>query len=88
MKDKYILLNNTDIDLILIADIPSKRASLAIECMNAGKDVMLDKPGCTNLEQLQEIKSTTDKTKQIFSIDFSEFGFFIVEVSYFKNESR
>ena len=33
--------------------------------MNAGKDVMLDKPGCTNLEQLQEKKSTTDKTKQI-----------------------
>ena len=33
---------------------------------------MLDKPGCTNLEQLQEIKNTIDKTKQIFSIDFSE----------------
>ena len=72
VKDKYVLLNNTDIDLILIADIPSKRANLAIECMNAGKDVMLDKPGCTNLEQLQEIKNTIDKTKQIFSIDFSE----------------
>ena len=71
-KDKNTLLNNNEIDLILIADIPAKRADLAIECMNAGKDVMLDKPGCTSLEQLKKIKNTIDKTQQIFSIDFSE----------------
>jgi predicted dehydrogenase len=70
--DKNILLNDPEIDLILIADIPAKRSSLAIECMNAGKDVMLDKPGCTTLEQLEEIKKTIDTTKRIFSIDFSE----------------
>ncbi len=33
---------------------------------------MLDKPGCISLEQLQKIKNTIDKTKQIYSIDFSE----------------
>ena len=43
--DKKILLNDPDIDLILIADIPVKRSSLAVECMKFGKDVMLDKPG-------------------------------------------
>tara|TARA_B100001540_G_scaffold8373_2_gene7267 strand:+ start:60 stop:1082 length:1023 start_codon:yes stop_codon:yes gene_type:complete len=72
VKNKNTLLNNNEIDLILIADIPAKRADLAIECMNAGKDVMLDKPGCTSLEQLKKIKNTIDKTQQIFSIDFSE----------------
>ena len=40
--------------------------------MNAGKDVMLDKPGCTTLEQLKEIENTAKKTGKIFSIDFSE----------------
>ena len=70
--NKSILLEDPEIDLILIADIPLKRGPLAVECMNAGKDVMLDKPGCTNFEQLEEIKKTIDKTKRIFSIDFSE----------------
>ena len=70
--DKTILFNDPGISLILIADIPVKRASLAIECMKAGKDVMIDKPGCTTLEQLEAIKQTIDETKRIFSIDFSE----------------
>ena len=64
-KDKKKLLSNSEIDLILIADIPSKRAGLAIECMEAGKDVMLDKPGCTSLEQLAEIAKTVESTKKI-----------------------
>mgnify|MGYP005739037823 FL=1 len=70
--NKEDLLKNKEIELVLIADIPVKRAALAIECMNAGKDVMLDKPGCTSLEQLKEIENTTKKTGKIFSIDFSE----------------
>jgi len=70
--DKTILFNDPEISLILIADIPVKRASLAIECMKAGKDVMIDKPGCTTLEQLEAIKQTIYETKRIFSIDFSE----------------
>ena len=70
--DKAMLFNDSEINLILIADVPVKRASLAIECMKAGKDVMIDKPGCTTLEQLEAIKQTIDETKRIFSIDFSE----------------
>ena len=71
-NEKQNLLSNPEIDLVLIADIPSKRAGLAIECMEAGKDVMLDKPGCTSLKQLKEIEKTVNNTKRIFSIDFSE----------------
>ena len=81
--DKNNLLSNPEIDLVLIADIPSKRADLAIECMEAGKDVMLDKPGCTSLEQLKRIEQTVLKTKRIFSIDFSErFEVPSVQVAY------
>ena len=81
--NKEDLLKNKEIELVLIADIPVKRAALAIECMNAGKDVMLDKPGCTTLEQLKEIENTAKKTGKIFSIDFSErFEVPSVQVAY------
>ena len=62
-NEKQNLLSNPEIDLVLIADIPSKRAGLAIECMEAGKDVMLDKPGCISLKQLKEIEKTVQKLK-------------------------
>ena len=40
--------------------------------MEAGKDVMSDKPGCTTPEQLAAIKATVAATGRIWSIDFSE----------------
>lgn len=71
--DSYTTLTeDPSIDLILIADIPSRRASLAIEAMLAGKDVMTDKPGCTTLAQLTQLRETVAATGRIWSIDFSE----------------
>lgn len=72
VNDPKELLENPDIDLILIAAIPSDRAALAISAMEHGKDVMTDKPGCTTAEQLEAIKQTVAKTGRIWSIDFSE----------------
>ncbi|WP_136659750.1 Gfo/Idh/MocA family oxidoreductase [Nitratireductor sp. XY-223] len=71
-EDRRILLDDPEIDLVLIADIPARRAALAIESMRAGKDVMTDKPGCTTLEQLEAIRETAAETGRIWSIDFSE----------------
>ncbi|MEM6595121.1 MAG: Gfo/Idh/MocA family oxidoreductase [Pseudomonadota bacterium] len=61
-----------DLDLILISAIPADRADLAIRAMRAGKDVMVDKPGCTDLEQLAALKACVAETRRIWSIDFSE----------------
>ncbi len=61
-----------DLDLILISAIPADRADLAIRAMQAGKDVMVDKPGCTDLDQLAAIKACVAETGRIWSIDFSE----------------
>lgn len=69
---KEVLLADPDIDLILISAIPSDRAALAIEAMEAGKDVMVDKPGCTTLEQLEAIKACVERTGRIWSVNFSE----------------
>lgn len=66
------LLNDPDIDLILLSCIPRDRADWAVQAMNAGKDVMSDKPGCTTLDQLQAIKNCVSQTGRIWSIDFSE----------------
>lgn len=40
--------------------------------MEAGKDVMSDKPGCTTFEQLDRLRQTVAKTKRIWTVDFSE----------------
>lgn len=72
VQDRRALLDDPDIDLILLADIPVRRADRAIEAMRAGKDVMTDKPGCTTLGQLEAIKQATAETGRIWSIDFSE----------------
>lgn len=70
--DRKTLLEDPEIDMILMADIPQRRADLAIEAMLAGKDIMTDKPGCTTLEQLDAIKACVEQTGRIWSIDFSE----------------
>lgn len=71
-ESRAALLNDTEIDLILIASVPVDRAALAIEAMEHGKDVMTDKPGCTTLEQLSAIKDAVSRSGRIWSIDFSE----------------
>lgn len=72
VADHRALLDDPEIDMILMAGIPARRADLAIEAMEAGKDVMTDKPGCTTLEQLARIRDCVARTGRIWSIDFSE----------------
>ena len=72
VSDRHQLLDDPDIDLILVADIPARRAERAIEAMLAGKDVMSDKPGCTTLDQLSRLRNVAGETGRIWSVDFSE----------------
>ena len=72
VEDKEKILDDQEIDIILISSIPVDRAKLAVQCLNAGKDVMVDKPGCTTLDQLNELKKTVKKTGKIWSVNFSE----------------
>ena len=72
VDDRRTLLEDGTIDLILISAIPSDRAALAIEAMQHGKDVMVDKPGCTTQVQLDDIKRVVAETGRIWSVNFSE----------------
>jgi len=72
VDERRRILDDPDISMILISAVPADRAALAIEAMRAGKDVMVDKPGCTTLTQLAEIRQTVAETGRIWSVNFSE----------------
>ncbi|WP_159592544.1 Gfo/Idh/MocA family protein [Chelativorans xinjiangense] len=72
VADRAAILEDTSIALITSAAIPDERAGIAIAAMEHGKDVLLDKPGVTSLEQLEAVKRVQASTGRIFSILYSE----------------
>ena len=72
VTDYRVILDDSEVDLVLIAAVPCDRARLAIEAMEAGKDVMVDKPGCTTLADLERVRATVARTGRIWSVNFSE----------------
>jgi predicted dehydrogenase len=66
------LIEDPSIDIVCIAAIPSERAAIAIDAMRHGKDVMVDKPGVTTLEDLAAVQACVAETGRVFSICFSE----------------
>ena len=72
VEDRRRILEDPSIDMVLIAAVPADRAALAIEAMEAGKDVMVDKPGCTTLDQLAALREVQARTGRIWTVNFSE----------------
>ncbi|MBX3582243.1 MAG: Gfo/Idh/MocA family oxidoreductase [Rhizobiaceae bacterium] len=66
------LFDDPSIDIIVSAAIPRDRTTIAIRAMRAGKDVMVDKPGATTLDQVAAIEDVARETGRIFSVCFSE----------------
>lgn len=66
------ILDDPKVPLVLIACAPQDRAKLAIQAMQHGKDVMVDKPGCLTLDELAQIKQTVQSTGRLWSVNFSE----------------
>jgi len=72
VENKNEILKDNKIDMILISSVPKDRADLSIEALKSGKDVMVDKPGCTTLNQLEDLKRIVKETGKIWSVNFSE----------------
>lgn len=72
VPDERAVLDDPEIRLVLGAGIPADRAPMAVRAMRAGKDVMLDKPGATTLDQLAELRRVQLETGRILSIYYSE----------------
>lgn len=66
------ILEDKSIQLVLSAGIPDERAPLGIRVMQHGKDYMVDKPGVTSLDQLEQVRRVQKETKRIYSIMYSE----------------
>jgi len=71
-SDPRQILEDSRVQLVLGAGIPSQRAPLGIEVMRCGKDFAVDKPGFTDLEQLAEVRQVQRETGRIYSVCFSE----------------
>ena len=72
VPDEREILEDPEIKLVVGAGILADRAPMAVRAMRHGKDVMLDKPGATTLEQLAELRRVQAETGRILSILYSE----------------
>lgn len=67
------ILEDKSIQLIVSAAIPNERAPLGIQVMQHGKDFMVDKPGITTRQQLEEVRRVQKETGRIYSINTERF---------------
>jgi predicted dehydrogenase len=72
MKTQDEILNDPATQLVLSSQIANERAPLGIRAMKHGKDFLSDKPGCTTLQQLEDLRRTIAETKRIYGILYSE----------------
>lgn len=72
VREEADLLADPEIDLVVTAAIPRDRAGIALAALRAGKDVVTDKPGCTTLDQLDELRTAVAETGRFWSVTFSE----------------
>lgn len=57
------LLQDTRVDMVILGDCYGKRGAQAIAALKAGKHVLADKPLCTRMEELEEIRRLSEEKK-------------------------
>lgn len=62
------VLDDASIHLVVSASIPNERAALAVDVMQHGKDILLDKPAVTTLDQLAEVRRVQAATRRIVGV--------------------
>nr|HEV7955185.1 Gfo/Idh/MocA family oxidoreductase [Candidatus Acidoferrales bacterium] len=72
VKTQDEILNDPSTQLVLCSQIANERAPLGVRAMKHGKDFLSDKPGCTTLQQLEDLRKTIAETKRIYGILYSE----------------
>jgi predicted dehydrogenase len=67
-KDYRRLLDCKDVDAVVIGTPDHWHAKMAIDAMEAGKDVYCEKPMCHTIDEARRITETQARTKQIFTV--------------------
>jgi hypothetical protein len=68
VKTESELIGDDSVDLVVTAAVPDRRGAIAVAALNAGKNVMTDKPGCTTFEQLDAIKQAVADSRKFWSV--------------------
>jgi len=72
VKDERAILEDGSLKLVASSGIPNEREPLGVRVMRYGKDYMVDKPGITSLDQLEEARRVQKETGRIYFIMYSE----------------
>ena len=64
------LINDSKIDGIIIATPPAPRYELALEAIQAGKHLLLEKPPCLNSDEVKELQRNALKRNLKIAVDY------------------
>jgi predicted dehydrogenase len=62
------VVNRSDIDAVVVATPDHWHAPIALEAMDRGKDVYLEKPMCHTIEEAKQLASTVRETKRVLQV--------------------
>ena len=62
------MLEKEDVDLVSICTPPYTHAAIAIDCLNAGKDVLVEKPMAASLEECDAMLAAAEKNGRVLGI--------------------
>jgi predicted dehydrogenase len=62
------ILDDPEVDLVSIASPPFLHAEIAIDCLNAGKHVMVEKPMATSLAECDAMIAAAERNGRILSV--------------------
>ncbi|MBL8229007.1 MAG: Gfo/Idh/MocA family oxidoreductase [Bryobacterales bacterium] len=62
------ILNRKDIDAVIVATPDHWHARIALEAMDTGKDVYLEKPMCHTIEETRQLIQTVAETKRVLQV--------------------
>lgn len=66
------VLHDPTLQLVMTSHIANQRAQIGVRAMQAGKDVLVDKPGISTIEDLAAVRRTVVATGRIFGVMYSE----------------
>ncbi len=62
------VINRSDIDAVVVATPDHWHAKMALEAMDKGKDVYLEKPMCHTIEEAKQLVDTVRETKRVLQV--------------------
>lgn len=73
--DHREMLARHDVDVVAVCGVYAQRADAVVGALDAGADVLADKPLCTSLEQLSAIEQAAKTSGRVVSVMFEKRGY-------------